>query len=41
MRFKTFLLLTNRVLIGLELFSQPYFNGDINSGLLFKLGLKI
>lgn len=34
-------LLTNRVLIGLKLFSQPYLNGDINSGLLLKLGLKI
>lgn len=33
--------LTNRFLIGLKLFTQPYFNGDINSGLLLKLGLKI
>ena len=34
-------LLNNKFLIGLKLFSQPYFNGDINSGLLLKLGLKI
>ncbi len=34
-------LLTDRFLIGIKLFSQPYFNGDINSGILLKLGLKI
>ena len=34
-------LLTDRLFVGLKLFTQPYFNGDINSGLLFKLGFKI
>jgi len=34
-------LLTNRFLLGLKLFTQPYFNGDINSGLMLKCGLKI
>jgi hypothetical protein len=34
-------LLTDRFLIGIKLFSQPYFNGDKNSGILLKLGLKI
>jgi len=34
-------LLTNRLSIGLKLFTQPYLNKDINSGLLLKLGLKI
>jgi hypothetical protein len=34
-------LLNNRILIGLKLFTQPYFNGDINTGILLKLGLKI
>lgn len=34
-------LLTDRFLIGIKLFTQPYFNGDINSGLLLKFGLKI
>ena len=29
-----------KTLVGLKLFSNPYFNGDINSGILFKLGLK-
>ncbi len=33
--------LTNRLFVGLKLFTQSYFNGDINSGLLLKLGLKI
>ena len=34
--------ITERLLIGLKLFTQPYIsNGDINSGILFKLGLKI
>ena len=33
--------LTNRFLIGLRLFTQPYFNGDINSGILLKLGLNL
>lgn len=34
-------LLTNRFLIGVKLFTQPYFNGDINSGVLLKLGMNI
>jgi hypothetical protein len=33
--------LSDKILIGLKLFSQPYLNGDINSGLLLKLGLRI
>ena len=33
--------LTNRFLIGLKLYTQPYFNGDINSGVFLKLGLKL
>lgn len=31
----------NKFLIGLKLFTQPYFIGDINSGILIKAGLKI
>jgi len=30
--------LSDQILIGVKLFSQPYFNGDINSGALLKLG---
>lgn len=30
-----------KFLVGLKLFTQPYENGDINSGVLLKLGLKI
>jgi len=30
-----------RFLIGLKLFTQPYTNGDINSGILLKCGLKL
>jgi hypothetical protein len=33
--------INDRFLIGLKLFTQPYTNGDINSGILLKLGLKI
>ena len=33
--------ITDRFLIGLKLFSQPYLNGDINSGVLIKGGLKL
>ena len=33
--------LTDRLLMGLKLFTQPCFNGDINSGILLKLGLII
>jgi hypothetical protein len=34
-------LLSDKFLIGFKLFSQPYFNGDINSGILLKLGFII
>ncbi len=34
-------LLTDRLLLGLKLFTQPYINGDINSGWMVKLGLQI
>lgn len=34
-------LLTNKFLIGLKLFTQPYFNGDINSGVILKAGLRL
>jgi len=33
--------ITDRFLIGLKLFTQPYMNGDINSGVLIKGGLKL
>jgi hypothetical protein len=33
--------LSEKFMLGLKLFTQPYKNGDINSGLLLKLGLKI
>ena len=33
--------ITNKFLLGLKLFSQPYLNGDINSGLILKAGFKI
>lgn len=32
--------ITDRFLIGLKLFTQPYFNGDINTGGLLKLGVR-
>lgn len=28
-------------LVGFKLYTQPYFNGDINSGLMIKFGIKI
>jgi hypothetical protein len=34
-------MLTNKLLLGLKLFTQSYFNGDINSGMTVKIGLKI
>ena len=34
-------LLTAKSMIGIKLFSQPYQNGDINSGILLKFGAKI
>lgn len=33
--------INDKFLIGLKLFSQPYTNGDINSGILLKCGLKL
>jgi hypothetical protein len=33
--------LTPRLLFGIKVFSQPYFNGDINSGVMLKLGLRL
>ncbi|WPP47976.1 hypothetical protein [Catalinimonas niigatensis] len=30
-----------KFLLGLKLYTQPYFNGDINSGLMVKFGVKI
>ncbi len=33
--------LNDKIIIGLKLFTQPYFNGDINSGILLKVGHKI
>ncbi|HDO27853.1 MAG TPA: hypothetical protein ENH02_07030 [Bacteroidetes bacterium] len=30
---------SNNFLIGLKLFTQPYTNGDINSGIILKFGL--
>lgn len=32
---------TKKFIIGLKLFSQPYQNGDINTGILLKLGYRI
>jgi hypothetical protein len=32
--------ITDRFLIGLKLFTQPYFNGDINTGGLLKFGVR-
>jgi len=32
-------LITNKFLVGLKLFTQPYNNGDINSGVMLKFGL--
>lgn len=31
----------SKYLLGLKIFTQPFFNGDINSGMLLKIGLKI
>lgn len=33
--------LSDKYLLGLKLFTQPYFNGDINSGLFLKFGVKL
>jgi hypothetical protein len=34
-------LLSSKYMIGIKLFSQPYKNGDLNSGILLKFGAKI
>jgi len=34
-------LIKEKYLLGLKLFTQPYLNGDINSGILLKLGVNI
>jgi len=34
-------MVSDRISIGWKLFAQPYRNGDINSGVLVKLGLKL
>lgn len=34
-------MITDKLFWGAKLYSQPYFNGDINTGLTFKLGFKI
>lgn len=34
-------MITDKLFWGAKLYSQPYFNGDINTGLTFKLGYKI
>lgn len=34
-------LFANKWLAGLKLFTQPYANGDINTGVMLKLGLKL
>jgi hypothetical protein len=34
-------LISEKFLLGLKLLSQPYFNGDINSGVLLKFGFRI
>ncbi len=34
-------LLTDKYLLGLKLFTQSYNNGDINSGVMLKFGLRI
>lgn len=34
-------MITDKYLIAVKLFSQPYFNSDINSGILLKLGLTL
>lgn len=33
--------ITEKYMLGLKLFTQPYQNGDINSGILLKFGVKI
>lgn len=33
--------ITDKFLLGLKLYTQPYVNGDINSGILLKLGVRL
>jgi len=33
--------ITDKTLIGIKVFTQPYVNGDINSGILFKVGFRL
>lgn len=33
--------LTDRFLLGLKVFSQPYFNEDINTGIMLKFGVRL
>ncbi|WP_017733506.1 hypothetical protein [Nafulsella turpanensis] len=33
--------INSKLLLGLRLFTQPYLNGDINSGVLLKFGVKL
>jgi hypothetical protein len=33
--------ISEKYLLGLKLFTQPYFNGDLNSGILLKFGMKL
>jgi hypothetical protein len=39
--FEDSFLVTQKILVGVKLYSQPYFNGDINTGVLIKMGLKL
>jgi hypothetical protein len=34
-------MITDKFLLGLKIYTQSYFNGDINSGLMLKIGMKI
>jgi hypothetical protein len=34
-------MITDKFLLGLKIYTQPYFNGDINSGVMLKVGMKI
>jgi hypothetical protein len=33
--------ITDKLLAGVKLYTQPYFNGDINTGILINLGYKL
>jgi len=34
-------MITDKFLLGLKVYTQPYFNGDINTGVMLKVGVKI